>query len=291
MDEVEEHLPNPDEDSRLTVIAFDDDRVVLTVIARVLEKQGFRVFTVSEPMEFWNTLIEHTPDLLLLDLEMPSVTGFEICRVLRSDVEFRHLPVVVLTAHQEVSEYQKALEAGADDVLSKPLQARRLLSRIETRLARNRALKISGTRDPLTGLMHHRQAVRTSEQLFASNLRQQLAFSVCSLEIENFETLVKQQGWQQSADLLRQVAQILVRNKRPEDVLTRSLDHKLLLLLSGTDLTAAQQRVSSLNTRLSQHHGPLGSVRCLAKTASSPKDGTDLKSLLEKVGFQQSSGF
>ena len=291
LDEVEEHLPQGDRQSKLTVVAFDDDKVVLTVIARVLEKQGYKVYAVSEPIEFWNVLTEHTPDLLLLDLEMPSVTGFEICRVLRNDAEFRHLPVVVLTAHQDVSEYQKALEAGADDVLSKPLQARRLLSRIETRLARNRALKISGNRDPLTGLMHRRQAIRTAEQLFASALRQRLSFAVCILEIENFEDMVERNGWQASADVLRQTAEVLVRSNRPEDVVTRSKDHKLLLMLSGVDSSATEQRVASLNTKLSQHTGALGSVKCSASHASSPKDGTDLKSLLEKVGFEYSSNY
>lgn len=291
LDEVEERLPGNDEDLSTTVLAFDDDRVVLTVVDRVLTRFGYKVFTVSDPVEFWDLLTEHTPDLLLLDLEMPRINGFEVCRVLRNDVEYRHLPIVVLTAHQEISEYQKALEAGADDVLSKPLQAQRLLTRIESRLARNRALQVSASRDPLTGFVHRRLAVRTAEQMFAAAIHQKLPFSVCTIEIDQFESMVEQNGWQASASVLRQVAELVSRNSRSEDVITRSKDYSLLLVLQGLDKAAAEQRLKSLNTKLSQHQGALGTVKCSGRFASAPEDGKELKNLLEQVGFSYNASY
>ena len=291
LDEVEEKLPENDVKKSLTVLAFDDDAVVLTVIAKVLRRNGYNVFTVSEPLEFWELLTEHDPDILLLDLEMPQVSGFDICRILRNDVEFRHLPIVVLTAHQEISEYEKALAAGADDVLAKPLQARRLLTRIESRLARNRALQISGSRDPLTGFVHRRLALRTAEQMFASSLFNRVAFSVCSLEIEHFDKLIEQNGWQSSHGIFRQMADILTRACRPQDVITRSENFTLLLMLFGVDKEGVEQRIHSLNTKISQHQGALGAIRCVAKTATSPDDGHELKKLLEKVGFSYNASY
>ncbi len=284
-DEIEERLPIGNETkTRRTILAFDDDKVVLTVIKRVLQRNGFRVFTASDPLEFWDSLNENAPDLVLLDLEMPSVDGFDICRVLRSDVEFRHLPIVVLTAHQEVSEYQRALDFGADDVLSKPLQARRLVTRIKSRLSRNRALQLSGSRDTVTGLVQYKTALRTAETLFASSMRMNVPFSVCALKIEGFLQLLDQRGWQFSSGLLRQVGDLLIRSCRTEDVLTRYKDSMLVLFCPGVNENVLEQRVNSLNSKLLQDKGPLASLRCEALIGSCPRDGTQLKALLEKAG-------
>ena len=284
-DEIEERLPMAGETrTRRTILAFDDDKVVLTVIKRVLQRNGFRVFTASDPMEFWDSLNENAPDLVLLDLEMPSVTGFDICRILRGDAEFRHLPIVVLTAHQEVSEYQRALDFGADDVLSKPLQARRLVTRIKSRLARNRALQLSGSRDPVTGLVQYKFALRMAETLFASSMRMNTPFSVCALKIEGFLQLLDQRGWQYASGLLRQVAELLIRGCRSEDVLTRYKDSMLVLFCPGVSESVLEQRVKSLNAKLLQDKGPLASLRCEARIRTCPKDGTQLKALLERAG-------
>lgn len=285
IDEVEEKLPSNQVESHPTVLAIDDDPVVLKVVERCLQKRGLRAYTTREPEHFWELLTEHTPDLVILDLEMPAVSGIELCQLLREDVKYRHLPILVLTGHEELAKYQEALEAGADDVLPKPLQESRLLSRIENRLARNRALHVSASRDTLTGLLHKRIALRAGEQLFASSLRQNLPFSVCLLEIEDFDKLVEREGWRYSVGVLREVAELLMRTSRAEDVVTRALDNSLLLMLINTDAQAVRHRLESLNTRLAQQKGPVAAVRCRGKFASTPGDGNDLRGLLERVGL------
>lgn len=291
VDEIEERLPGNDEERSLTVLALDDDKVVLKIVSKVLSKYGYRPLTARDPEEFWEMLTEHTPDLVLLDLEMPKVSGYEVCRMLRGDVKYRHLPIIVLTAHQELSEYQHALEAGADDVLAKPLQPSRLLSRIESRISRNRALQVSAGRDALTGLSHRRQALKTAEQMFSSALRHNHPYSVCMLEIEDFDALVEREGWRHSASLLRQVAEVLVRSCRPEDVITRCREHSLLLMMNNASADVVKRRVEGLNTKLGQMKGPLAALRCQARTATSPVDGTELKALLERVGYTFSARF
>ena len=283
LDEAEECLPQTGKSRPRTVLALDDDPVVLKVMDNVLSRNGYRVYTVGDPLDFWEFLTEHTPDLILLDLEMPSVTGYEICQVLRNDAKYRHLPVVVLTGHSEIEEYQRALEAGADDVLSKPLQPTRLVSRIESRLSRNQALQLSAARDPLTGLVHQRQALQSGERLFSSCLRRGAPFSVCRVEIEAFQQLVDQDGWQHALGCLREVAEVLVRNSRPEDVVTRWKDYTLLLLLGDVNKPSAENRISSLNSKLAQTQGALAALRCKGTIVSSPYHGSDLKKLLSLI--------
>lgn len=288
IDEVEEKLPGNQVESHPTVLTIDDDPAVLKVVERCLQARGYRAYTTREPEHFWELLTEHTPDLVILDLEMPTVSGIDLCQLLREDVKYRHLPILAFTAQEELANYQEALEAGADDVLSKPLQESRLLTRIENRLARNRALHVSAGRDTLTGLLHKRIAFRAGEQLFASSLRQNLPFSICLLEIEDFDKMVEREGWRYSVGVLREVAELLMRTSRAEDVVTRALDDTLLLMLINTDAQAVRHRLESLNTRLAQQKGPVAAVRCRGSFASTPGDGNDLRSLLERVGLSYS---
>lgn len=285
LDELEERLPKRESPISRRVVALDDDPVVLTVISRVLERAGYRVVTTRDPIRFWEALIGEPPDLVLLDLEMPTLSGYEVCRVLRNDVKYRHLPIIVLTAHQELEEYRKALEAGADDVLGKPLQADRLLTRIQSRMMRNRALRISGERDPVSGLIRRRLALRACEQLFAISMRQSVPFSLCALEIDQVQNLVAEKGWLQTATLFREMTELLVRSHRVEDVLTRYDEFTLLMGLFGIDEAGVKQRIASLNNRLVQHTGPLGTLRCVGRIATAPVDGGDLGSLLAKIGL------
>ncbi|MCA9792547.1 MAG: response regulator [Candidatus Eremiobacteraeota bacterium] len=280
-DEIEERFGGQAEKAT-RILALDDDRLILTVIRRVLERRGFQVQAITDPMELWSTISDNSPDLLLLDLEMPTVSGFDICRVLRSDLNFRHLPIIVLTAHQDFDNYERALEAGADDVITKPLEPARLVSRIRSRLARNQALRLSTTRDPLTGLMDLRAALKTGAQLFALAVRNGLTFSVCSLHINDFDEITLQLGWRKAAELLRQVAQVLEHNCRTEDILVRQGHHRFLLFLHGITREGSEKRVESLNARLAQRTDGV-KVECSAEIASYPDDGTNLNALLEKL--------
>lgn len=276
-DEIEENLGGRKTETTHRILALDDDRLILKMISRLLEKRGFEVRTIDDPLLLWEALAECQPDLLILDLEMPTVNGFDICRVLRGDPKHRHLPILVLTSHQDVDNYQRALEAGADDLLHKPLQPNRMVSRINSRLARNQALTRSTARDPVTGFLHKREAVRSGDQLFALAMRGNLPFSICWLEVEG----LAEQPPKVANQLLRKVAHLLEHANRTEDIVARDGPHRLLLMLHGVDKKGAQQRVTSLNTRLSQLDDGSPPVRCKAEIVSYPEDGTSFKALLE----------
>ena len=280
LDELELLLVHQERKTAKTVLALDDDPVVLKVISRLLEKQGIRVFTASEATGFWKLLTKHAPDLILLDLELPLVDGFQVCRLLRADVNYRHLPIVVLTAHHEAKEYRRALEAGADDVLEKPLNQRRLFSRIQTRLSRNLALRLAGVRDPVTGLLEKSVALRIMEALLLSTLRQEQPFTLARLRIPQFDKLGQEKGFRERAKLLGQVSELIQNSNRPEDVLTRLDGFTLLIALSGLDQVGFEQRLAGWNSKLNNVRGPVSSLTCEGSSATAPGDGTELSSLL-----------
>lgn len=142
---------------RWRLLAVDDDPSVLAALIALLEPAGLVVTGVTEPERFWAALRETTPDLLILDLDMPEVSGIELCRLLRADPRWAALPVVFLTSHVDRDTIEAVFAAGADDYVEKPVAGSELLTRVTNRLERTRILRVLAETDPLTGLANRRK--------------------------------------------------------------------------------------------------------------------------------------
>ncbi len=123
------------------ILIVDDDPQLLAATEIALEPWGFQVNTLDNPKQFWSVLEKVNPDLLVLDVEMPEVSGMELCQVLRSDPHWQRLPVLFLTVHQDEKTQHQAFALGADDFISKPVVGAELANRILNRLERIRSIK------------------------------------------------------------------------------------------------------------------------------------------------------
>lgn len=139
LDAVERHVPRLRAAPETRILAVDDDPQILAAVRAILEPHGIRVHTLENPLRFWTALEEASPDLVMLDVDMPYLTGIELCRVLRSDVKRGALPVLFLTANTNPDTVYRVFAAGADDFVPKPVVGPELLARIRNRLDRMRA--------------------------------------------------------------------------------------------------------------------------------------------------------
>ena len=120
----------------LRVLAVDDNAINLKVVSITLQHNGYEVFTADngvKALELANTI---QPDMILLDITMPEMDGYEVCRRLRSNVATALIPIVMLTAHDTLEEKIKGFEAGADDYLTKPFQPAELIARMKVLVRR-----------------------------------------------------------------------------------------------------------------------------------------------------------
>jgi DNA-binding response OmpR family regulator len=101
------------------VLIVDDDAAVLAHLSALLKPWGLEVITLTEPQRFWEMLLTTSPNLVILDLEMPQVSGLELCRVVRQDIQWGDLPILVVTAHTDAESLQQAFTVGADDFITK----------------------------------------------------------------------------------------------------------------------------------------------------------------------------
>jgi len=119
------------------ILVVDDEEDLLELISYNLTKEGYRVTCVATGEEAINEAKAALPDLIVLDLLLPSVDGLDVCKALKSDPKTQNIPIVMLTAKSEEADVVTGLELGADDYITKPFSPRVLLARIRTVLRRD----------------------------------------------------------------------------------------------------------------------------------------------------------
>ncbi len=121
------------------VMIVDDDLDCLRSLPKLLKPWGFKVTTLADPQDFWTVLQSVEPDVLVLDVNMPEINGFELCQALRSNLEWQGLPVLFLSVMTDINTQNLAFSVGADDYLCKPIVGLDLANRIHNRLQRIKA--------------------------------------------------------------------------------------------------------------------------------------------------------
>ena len=121
------------------ILVVDDESDVTELLQYRLEQEGYRVATLNDPLGFVVKVREFEPDLMLLDIMMPELSGIQLCRIVRADPSMKDIPVIFLSARGEVEDRIKGLEAGAEDYVSKPFNINELLLRISKMLKRSGA--------------------------------------------------------------------------------------------------------------------------------------------------------
>lgn len=118
------------------ILVVDDESDVTELLEYKLEQEGYRVETLNDPLACIAKVREFEPELVLLDIMMPELSGIQLCRIIRADPVTKEIPIIFLSARGEVEDRIKGLEAGAEDYISKPFNTNELLLRISKMLRR-----------------------------------------------------------------------------------------------------------------------------------------------------------
>ncbi len=130
------------ESTQTHALVVDDDLKILAILRALLLPWGFKITTLADSQKFWEILPICKPDLLILDVEMPIVSGLDLCKSIRDRAEYANLPIIFLTAHTEPTLIQQVFAIGADDFVTKPVIGPEIIARITNLMERQQVQRL-----------------------------------------------------------------------------------------------------------------------------------------------------
>ena len=270
---------------RARVLLLDDDVESRHALSQALARLQVEVTALEDPFRLLEALAEHRPDLLLLDVEMPGPSTFDLCRILRSMPEWQELPVLFITAHLGQEFRVVAFESGADDYVTKPVLRAELAARVHSRLERARLMRERSERDALTGLLLRRPFLETLRARLSEARRQKRPLALCFLDVDHFKRVNDSYGHLAGDHVLSRLGRLLATRFRREDVRGRWGGEEFTLALTGETAAHAREILARTAEELArvEFEGEKGErfhVTFSAGIAEFPQDGEDTEALL-----------
>lgn len=185
------------------VLVVDDDPLMRRIVTQSLDRATYDLVEAESGISGIQCAIEQRPDLILLDVMMPEMDGFEVIRRLRSHPMTQGIPIVLLTALGEMSEKVYGMQLGADDYITKPFDPRELRARVQTHLKRSEHYIQSS---PLTNLPGN----HAIHQIISARLESQEPIAVIYFDLSNFKSYNDRYSWLAGDEIIKQLATIIV---------------------------------------------------------------------------------
>jgi diguanylate cyclase (GGDEF)-like protein len=291
----------PDEDNLILII--DDSTDAIRLLNSMLKGLGQVVFATNGA-DGIAMARQRRPQLILLDVDMDGMDGYETCKVLHGDPELSGTSIIFVTAHTTIESEVQALEAGAVDFISKPLNAPLVRARVRTHLRlANASAKLQqlARRDGLTGLYNRRYFDEQLGREFLRHKRQLLPLSLAFIDIDHFKPYNDHYGHQQGDACLAKVAATLAETvHRPGEVAARYGGEEFVILLPYTSGLDAErfgklicQRVADLAIPHAHSQAASTVTVSVGLATTSPGGGGTASSLLaaaDSALYQAKSG-
>ena len=239
------------------VLVVEDDPAQADFATRVLSKAGFQTVAVTDPLKVIDLLEDFRPDLILMDLYMPGVSGTELTTILREHKEYASVPIVFLSGEVDEEKQFRALSVGGDDFLPKPIRPKHLIDTVRHRIERTRSVQNRlGTRDaydPVTKLFNRHHFIQSLERALENRTVLPPACALLLLDIDEPERLHEQVGIGGADEVLATIGSIITSAKQPVDIAARFGDHSFCIFARRNERSEIQQFAGDLAATLSGH--------------------------------------
>ncbi|MCC6165578.1 MAG: diguanylate cyclase [Acidobacteria bacterium] len=230
---------------RILVVEDDEDHAVFA--RRVLESAGYHVDVCSTPRSFAEHMATAQPELLLMDVNLPEVSGYDLARLVRQQEQHAALPILFLTSEAEMESRIRATKAGGDEHLTKPVHPALLASAVGARLERARFLKSLLHRDGLTRLLTHASFMEQVQQAIDRRARAMPAPATLVLfDVDHFKQVNDTYGHQAGDRVLATLAGSLRQHLRRTDIIGRYGGEEFGVLLDQLPIDDAQRLITRL---------------------------------------------
>ena len=245
------------------ILLIDDSRLIAHVAKTMLTKQGHEVVLAEDGMVGLEAAKSEQPDLILLDLIMPVMDGYQVCQKLKEEESTIEIPVIMLTSKAEPADKVKGLEIGALDYVTKPFDEGELVARVNIHLRlkelyeavqeKNRQLQDLANKDGLTGLYNHRYFHEQLSKDFLHAKRYDESLSCVLLDIDYFKKFNDTHGHQTGDVVLSTLGRVIKDSIRDGDLAARYGGEEFSLVLYHADGPAGYQVAERLRQMVESH--------------------------------------
>ena len=245
-------LTDPQSPEPFRVLIVDDEPSLARLFSLVLRQAGMQTREVTDPLAMMTPLVDFRPDLILMDVYMPSCKGTELAAVIRQQEAFIGIPIIFLSVESDAGKQQEAMRHGGDDFLLKPVEPRNLVAAVSTRAARARVLRQLMVRDSLTGLLNHTHWKEQLEIEVSRALRGQQDIALAMLDLDCFKTVNDTYGHATGDRVLRSLSRLLTQRLRSTDVVGRYGGEEFAVILTGASADEAARRLDDIREAFAQ---------------------------------------
>ncbi|MCY1345363.1 Regulator of RpoS [compost metagenome] len=238
------------------VLIVDDSRAQATHTEMILNSAGIVTRVITEPVQTLLALADFQPDLIILDMYMPECLGTELAKVIRQHERYVSVPIIYLSAEDDLNKQLDAMSEGGDDFLTKPIKPRHLIATVRTRATRARSLKARMVRDSLTGLFNHTHTLQLLEDAGARARREGKPLCFAMLDIDHFKKVNDTYGHPMGDRVIKSLALFLKQRLRKTDHIGRYGGEEFAVVLPDTDLQAAHRVLEEIRRRFAEIRYP-----------------------------------
>ena len=271
------------------LLAVDDDPLILDYLQNLFSDLPLDITTVSNPLRFWDTLKETQPDLVLLDIDMPEVTGLELCRLIRADADWADLPILVLTGTVHPANVSALFAAGADDYVAKPVVGPELVARINNRLERVRLHRRMAETDQMTGIRNRASFETAYAELVQRAPQVDQPVSLAVLDLDGVRRINSDHGYGVGDEVIERLAALLEDSFHGDDIVGRWAGKEFVVAMLGLHRDDGVARIAGVLEAFRDEifgtpHGRNLRATFSAAVAEHGVDGADLVDLQRALG-------
>ncbi len=237
------------------VLMVDDTPANLDILRETLGPEGYNIYAAPRGEIAIRIAEQAIPDLILLDVMMPGMDGYETCAKLKDSDLTRDIPVIFISAKNDAHDVVKGFEVGGIDYIFKPFKQAEVVARVKTHIRLRQAiLKLAAmaNNDPLTGLYNRRYLFDQLEKEIARSQRNNSPFTVVMADIDFFKKVNDNYGHDFGDLVLVEFSQLIMKEKRLQDIATRWGGEEFLLILPDTELEGAVQFAEKIRGKLEE---------------------------------------
>ncbi len=268
------------------VMVVDDSKAQAMHTELVLNSAGIVTRAITDPVLAMGELADFQPDLIILDMYMPGCVGTELAKVIRQHERYVSVPIIYLSAEDDLDKQLDAMSEGGDDFLTKPIKPRHLIATVRTRAARARSLRARMVRDSLTGLFNHTHTLQLLEdaRFRARRFRQPLAFAM--IDIDHFKRVNDTYGHPMGDRVIKSLALFLKQRLRKTDHIGRYGGEEFAVVLPDTDAQGALGVLDEIRRRFAEIRYPAqpGELSCTFSCGIAElREDMDIKTLSKQA--------